>query len=305
MPKINTLPDIDDMTGAKLVGSDSSGKAVQVPVSSLQGSLQASNNLSELTDKEAARTNLGLGTAAVADAGDFAAAGALRPADIGTSVQAQNARVQALADMDDGTTGQVIALASDGSLVFRNQSGGGGGGSGDMEASVYDPNGVEADAFDMDNMVEGTNTKIMTAAERTAISTALQPDDIGDTVQAYDADTAKTDTAQTWSGKQQFGQVTGTVTAMPALDLNCALGNDFTKTIAGASTFTVSNVPSGKAFDLRLILTYTSGTITWFSGIEWLNDATPVLTGGKVYEIIFTTINGGTTWRAVAGEYDD
>ncbi len=134
---------------------------------------------------------------------------------------------------------------------------------------------------------------------------ALLPEDIGTSVQSYDPDLAATDAAQTWTGAQQFGQVTGTVTAMPALDLNCALGNDFTKTIAGASTFTVSNVPSGKAFDLRLILTYTSGTITWFSGIEWLNDATPALAGGKVYEIIFTTINGGTTWRAVAGEYDD
>lgn len=43
-------------------------------------------------------------------------------------------------------------------------------GGGDMLASTYDPNNVEGDAFDMDNMVEGADTKILTAAERTAIA---------------------------------------------------------------------------------------------------------------------------------------
>ncbi len=126
---------------------------------------------------------------------------------------------------------------------------------------------------------------------------------IGSDVQAYDADTAKTDVAQTWNAAQQFGQVTGTVTAVGALNLDCSAGNDFTKAIAGNSTFTVSNVPSSKAFDLRLLLTYTSGTITWFSGVNWVGGTAPTLTGGKKYEIIFTTFDGGTTWRAASGEY--
>jgi len=43
-------------------------------------------------------------------------------------------------------------------------------GGGDMLASTYDPNTVSGDAFDMDNMVEGATTKILTATERTAIS---------------------------------------------------------------------------------------------------------------------------------------
>jgi hypothetical protein len=40
---------------------------------------------------------------------------------------------------------------------------------GDMAASTYDPNTVSGDVFDMDNMVEGTTTKILTAAERTIL----------------------------------------------------------------------------------------------------------------------------------------
>jgi hypothetical protein len=132
---------------------------------------------------------------------------------------------------------------------------------------------------------------------------ALQPAAIGSTVQGYDANTAKTDTAQTWTAAQKFAQVSGDVTAVSALNIDCSAGNEFTKTIDSNSTFTVSNVPSSRAYEFRFILTYTSGTITWFSGVRWILGSAPTLTGGKVYEIIFTTIDGGSTWRAAAGEY--
>ena len=48
--------------------------------------------------------------------------------------------------------------------------GGGGGGAGDMLAATYDPTSVEGDAFSMDNMVEGADSKVLTAAERAAIT---------------------------------------------------------------------------------------------------------------------------------------
>ena len=37
-----------------------------------------------------------------------------------------------------------------------------------MLASVYDPTSIAGDAFDMDNMVEGTNNKLVSSAEKTA-----------------------------------------------------------------------------------------------------------------------------------------
>ena len=49
---------------------------------------------------------------------------------------------------------------------------------GDMLASAYDPNTVEGDSFDMDNMVEGSDTKILTAAERVTIAAALDMDNM-------------------------------------------------------------------------------------------------------------------------------
>jgi len=48
-------------------------------------------------------------------------------------------------------------------------------GSGDMVASIYDPDpAVAGSAFLMDNMTEGTTTKILTDSERTLIGSALQ-----------------------------------------------------------------------------------------------------------------------------------
>lgn len=91
---------------------------------------------------------------------------------------------------------------------------------------------------------------------------------------------------------------TQTVNAVSALDIDCSLGNYFTKTIAADSTFTVSNVPSTKAYSFTLELTHTSGTITWFSGVQWPNTTAPTLTTGKTHLFMFVTDDSGTRWRA-------
>ncbi len=75
------------------------------------------------------------------------------------------------------TLGTIAALSyPGGTTTFLRADGtfatppGGGGGGGDMYAAVYDPNGVADDAFDMDNMAEGTTAKIFTATERSKLS---------------------------------------------------------------------------------------------------------------------------------------
>ena len=74
----------------------------------------------------------------------------------------------------DDSAGEYAYLAVGTNLSISgttlNASGGGGGGGGDMDSAIYDPNAIASDVFDMDNMVEGSNTKIMTAAERTKLS---------------------------------------------------------------------------------------------------------------------------------------
>ena len=51
-----------------------------------------------------------------------------------------------------------------------SKSSGGASGSWDMAKSVYDPNNVEEDAFDMDSMVESSTKKILTSWERGKLS---------------------------------------------------------------------------------------------------------------------------------------
>ena len=43
---------------------------------------------------------------------------------------------------------------------------------GGMLSATYDPNEIEDDAFDMDNMVDGTTNKVMTATQETNFETA-------------------------------------------------------------------------------------------------------------------------------------
>jgi hypothetical protein len=97
-----------------------------------------------------------------------------------------------------------------------------------------------------------------------------------------------------------LGPVRGNITAVAALDIDCSVGNYFTKTIAGNSTFTFSNAPASRAFAFTLELTHTSGTVTWPTSVKWGGDTAPTLTTGKTHLFTFVTDDGGTRWRGVA-----
>jgi hypothetical protein len=96
------------------------------------------------------------------------------------------------------------------------------------------------------------------------------------------------------------GSVRGNVVAVAALDIDCSLGNYFTKTISANSTFTVSNVPASRSYAFTLELTHTSGSVTWFSGVEWPGGTAPTLTNAKTSLFVFVTDDGGTRWRGAA-----
>lgn len=97
------------------------------------------------------------------------------------------------------------------------------------------------------------------------------------------------------------GSVRGNIVAVAALVIDCSLGNYFTKTISGASTFTFTNVPaSGNVYAFTLELTHTSGTVTWPTSVKWPGDTAPTLTTAKTHLFTFVTDDGGTRWRGVA-----
>lgn len=100
------------------------------------------------------------------------------------------------------------------------------------------------------------------------------------------------------------GVMTGPISLFPrsvfALNINCSEGNFFTKTIAANSTFTLSNVPAGVAYAFTLELVHTSGSVTWFAGVEWPSAEAPTLTAGKTHLFVFVTDDGGVRWRGAA-----
>lgn len=121
------------------------------------------------------------------------------------------------------------------------------------------------------------------------------------------ANLASAMTDETGSGLLVFGTtpvITGLrekSAAVAASDIDLSLGNYFTKTISGTTTFTVSNVAtSGDVAAFILILTNGgSATVNWFSGVTWNNATPPTLTTSGIDILGFFTINGGTTWRGL------
>ena len=131
---------------------------------------------------------------------------------------------------------------------------------------------------------------------------------VGSTVQAFDADTTKNDTANTFTAEQTFnaglsvdGAYEQTAEAVSALDIDLSTGNYFTKTINANSTFTFSNPPaSGTVGSFTLELTHTSGTVTWPTSVKFPADTAPTLTTGKTHLFVFVTDDGGTRYRGAA-----
>lgn len=97
------------------------------------------------------------------------------------------------------------------------------------------------------------------------------------------------------------GRVLSNTTAIPAVNLDCATGNGFSKTITAITTFTVSNVPpAGTLYPLMLELTNGGAfAVTWWAGVKWPGGSPPTLTASGKDELGFWTRDGGTTWSGV------
>jgi hypothetical protein len=77
----------------------------------------------------------------------------------------------AFTNLSKGADGQVLVLSS-GLPSWANVAG-----TGDMISAVYDPDGTGANAFDQDNMVDGTTNKNYTATEQSKLADAVVKSD--------------------------------------------------------------------------------------------------------------------------------
>jgi hypothetical protein len=89
--------------------------------------------------------------------------------------------------------------------------------------------------------------------------------------------------------------------ALTANNIDLSLGNYFTKTISGATTLTVSNVPATGTVP-TFIFDITNGgsaVITWWAGLKWAAGTSPILTAAGRDLLGFFTHDGGTTWNGL------
>ena len=193
---------------------------------------------------------------------------------------------------DDGTSSQVLSTDGSGVLSWADQPDISG------KADIASPTftGVPA----APTAAGGTNT---TQLATTAFVTAAVPDisgkadiasptftgtvtipsgasiaDIGTTIQAFDADTAKTDTAQTFTAAQR-GTI-GTLTDGATITPDFATANNFTVTLAGNRTIAnPTNITAGQSGSIFIVQDGTgSRTAAWGSYWDFAAGTAPTLT---------------------------
>ena len=120
-----------------------------------------------------------------------------------------------------------------------------------------------------------TNT---TQVATTAFVVAEIADEVGTTVQAFDADTAKTDVAQTYSAAQR-GTIT-TLTDGATVTPDFATSNNYTLTLGGNRTIAnPTNLTAGQSGSIFLVQDGTgSRTAAWGSYWDFAGGTAPVLT---------------------------
>lgn len=113
---------------------------------------------------------------------------------------------------------------------------------------------------------------IASSTQTLTVDNLLESGDIGSTVQGYDADTAKTDTAQTFTAAQR-----GTISAVSigASDttktLDFATANNFALTLANTSSCTLanpSNLTAGQSGSIFVVQDSTGSRLLTY-GTNW------------------------------------
>lgn len=97
-----------------------------------------------------------------------------------------------------------------------------------------------------------------------------------------------------------LGSMRSNVVSLAGNAVDCNLGNVFTRTASGAASWTISNVPSNRAYSFLLELTNGgTGAQTWFTNTRWAGGTAPTLVASGVDVLGFITDDGGANWRGV------
>jgi len=154
-------------------------------------------------------------------------------------------------------------------------------------------------ATDQDKLyVKEGSSLVSTQADLTGYA---QDSDIGSTIQAFDADTAKTDVAQTFSAAQR-GTIT-TLTDGATVTPDFAASNNYTLTLGGNRTIAnPTNLTAGQSGSIFLVQDGTgSRTAAWGSYWDFAGGTAPTLTTtASAVDRIDYVVRSSTSIHAVA-----
>lgn len=103
-----------------------------------------------------------------------------------------------------------------------------------------------------------------------------------------------------FTGTASFVATKDTKVALSGTSIDLATGSMFTKTISGATTLSLANVPgSGVASFLLDLTNGGSAAITWWANLKWPGGTAPTLTTSGRDMLGFVTHDGGATWSGL------
>ncbi len=289
--------------------------SMRMTAGTAQHFLQKSSNLGDLPDAAAARGNIGAEPAITADTASKYWRGNKTWSDFAADVRATvltglstatNAAITA-ADSVLAALGKLQKQITDhfgsGGAAHANAANGGAAGfmTGSDKAKLDGiAVGATANSSDAALIARSNHTGFQAISTVTGLQGALDgksPSGHGHAI----SDVAALQAALDAKAPTSTPTITGlreTKAAMAANNIDLATGNVFTKTITGAATLTVSNVPATGTV-ATFILKLTNGgsaTVTWFSGVKWPGGTAPALTAAGRDNLYFETDDGGTTW---------
>lgn len=135
----------------------------------------------------------------------------------------------------------------------------------------------------------------ITSLNGTAIASFLTVYEIGQTVQPFDINTAKTDITQTFTAPQR---IQPTIDNDGSFDLS--INHDFVCTPSGAFTLTFTNRPTGQKGTIRLINT-GGHAVTLGSNIIAPDGTASDLSTAGTYQIEYYSIDGTTVQIVASG----
>lgn len=99
--------------------------------------------------------------------------------------------------------------------------------------------------------------------------------------------------------REKLVTLSGTSTA-----INLSLGNVFTHSLTGNTTYSITNAVSGQAHSFTLIINMgsTVRTLTFPASAKWQGGEIPDLTtANKTYVLTFMSVDGGVNWLGMFG----